>query len=113
MPKWKPSKPDRKRQKRRPLSTKARIPLPQKPDHPEIAIRPRPKISRLKKSSLGTLASRTITARACSTPRRAVEDATAEAVTIAADVPTVAAARSTGHREAVAMATARHRAAPS
>jgi hypothetical protein len=86
--------------------------LPQKPDHPEIAIRPRPKISRLRKSSPGTLASRTITARACSTPR-AAEDATAEAVTIAADVPTVAAARSTGHREAVAMATARHRAAPS
>jgi hypothetical protein len=108
MPKWKPSKPDRKRQKRRPLSTKARIPLPQKPDHPEIAIRPRPKISRLKKSSLGTLASRTITARACSTPR-AAEDATAEAVTIAADVPTVAAARSMA-LEAIATAIARRRA---
>jgi len=106
MPKWKPSKRDRKRQKRH---TKLQILLSQKPDHPETAIRPRPKISRPRKSSPGTLASRTITVRACSTRRRAVEDATAEAVTIAADVPTVAAVPSMA-LEAIATAIARRRA---
>jgi hypothetical protein len=81
--------------------------LPQKPDHPEIATRRRPKISRRRKSSPGTLASRTITARACSTPR-AAEDATAEAVTIAVGVPTAAAVRIKAP-EAIATATARPR----
>jgi hypothetical protein len=82
--------------------------LPQKPDHLEIAISPRPKISRRRKSSLGTRASRMITVRACSTPRRAVEDATAVAVTIAADVPTAAAVRIKAP-EAIATAIARPR----
>ena len=53
-----------------------------------------------------------ITVRACSTPRRAVEDATAVAVMIAADVPTVAAVRSMA-LEAMATAIARRRAARS
>jgi hypothetical protein len=82
--------------------------LPRKPDHPEIATRRRPKISRRRKSSLGTRASRTITVRACSIPRRAVEDAIAVAVMIAADVPTAAAVRIKAP-EAIATATARPR----
>ena len=89
----------------RSVTRKLQILLRKKPDHPETAIRPRPKISRLRKSSPGTRASRTITARACSTPRAAA-DVTAEAVTIAADVPTVAAVRSMAPA-AIAMATER------
>ena len=49
-----------------------------------------------------------ITVRACSTPRRAVEDATAVAVMIAADVPNAAAVRIKAP-EAIATATARPR----